>query len=739
MSALRTALASDGTACSDDDLPTQLDASHTCVVFDGIEQGSLDDLDEFEDAVNALFHATSDAQFVSTSQILLHRLPAETRLNLRGLGEVASKELLNQYFSGAGSVIPGTSDELLEFCDGHALTIKFAGALAEYYGSPTKALDAVRRRGVETVRLPGRRKHTRQTSLELCLQTAYEALAEKSRQLLWALAQAPAGVWTQYIDREWLGLGEVDEALASLRKWHLVDVIPIDNQLTRTRVLAPVRRFVIERGSNDESEAFERIIRQVVHGFSMMVAVLELKYDAPNDTPYALQRFKNELPNYLYVLELAQGRQEDKELVTTALSIVQSLMRYFFVLRLPEQGARVMLEATDLAIQIQRLDMASGLAMQFLALAERSGDETLLSKGLTIATNIASISKDPEVLADVAMCQAIGANESGAAKEAEEYARQGFEGYRTLLLSLKDRKDDDGSLEFKRNDLHNKISSALSILGFSLLSQQRYEEAAKAYRHSLQHERGASIAVNRGQTLHQIGNCESNLGNHVVAAKLYIEAAKIFHFVGMEEYLSNAFGELGYSLLEVDVPEISGQLDDNFVSKALMDLKKDATRVFDPNRPLNHQQCIGMIRKLFGTVILLSLTDYGSKLLNFCVELGNETVAVIIDQIQAGARDKDEVFPVSMVDTALSLGVLIALCEEEIKLKGDVDHNTIAQILRAVCEAHEWAQDIMKVTDWVAVYLSRRLRFSGIDAARIREFARNYSNDVVDYLDIVRQ
>ena len=549
VSALRTALAINGTACSDDEFPSRLDAAHTCVVFDGIEQASLDDLDEFEDTVNELFHATSDTQFISTSQILLHRLPAETQLKLGGLGESASRFLLRQSCPGVGDTVHGDTDELLNFCDGHALTIKLAGALTEHYGSATAALNAIHRRGIQFVNLPGRKHHTRQTSLELCLQTAYEALANSSRQLLWALAQAPAGVWTDYIEHKWLDLDDIAEILASLRKWHLVDVVFIDNRRSRTRVLAPVRRFVIERGREEDPKSFEQIIGWVVQSFAMMVAVLELNYDTPEETPYALERFGDELPNFLHVLELAQERQEDEELVTNALSIVQSLMRYFFVLRLPEQGAQVMFGAIDLAFQTRRLEKASGLAMQYLALAQRTQDESLFTKGLGIVNKIASISENPEVLADVAMCQAMAAQRTNDFPKAERYTRQAFEGYRTVLLSLKDKTDEDGSLEFERNDLHNNLSNALGMMGQALLSQQKYEEAAKAYRHSLQHERGASVGVNRGQLLHQIGNCESNLGNHEASAKLYIEAAKIFHFIGMEEYLSNAFSELGRATL----------------------------------------------------------------------------------------------------------------------------------------------------------------------------------------------
>jgi hypothetical protein len=44
----------------------------------------------------------------------------------------------------------------------------------------------------------------------------------------------------------------------------------------------------------------------------------------------------------------------------------------------------------------------------------------------------------------------------------------------------------------------------------------------------------------------------------------------------------------------------------------------------------------------------------------------------------------------------------------------------------------------LSLLDWVTVYLSRRLQFKGVNADRIREFARNYSDDVEDHLDLVR-
>ena len=740
--ALRLALSIDDTVYDDGDLPSRLDAAHTCVVFDGIEQASLDDdLDAFEDTVHALFHATSDTQFVSTSQIVLHRLPTETQLRLRGLGGLASQSLLMQSCPVGGDAIHGNTDELLSFCDGHALTLKLAGALMQHYGSANAALNAIHRFGTQFVNLPGRRGHTRQTSLELCLQTAYKALPDSGRQLLWALAQAPAGVLTHYIKPQWLELDDSAEALASLRTWHLVELDIVDEQLSRARILAPVRRFAIERGSEEDPGLFRQMVGRVVHGFGMMVAVLELKYDDSEDIPYVLRRFGEELPNLVHVLELARERQDDEHLVTTALSIVESLMRYFFVLRLAEPGAQVMFRATDLAFRTGRLERASGLAVQFLALTQRTQSETLFASGLEMVNRIANASDNPEVLADVAMCRAMAAQRAGDYSRAERHARQAFESYRALLSSFEDKTGVNATIE--QEDLQNDLSNALGILGFSLLSQRKYEEAARAYRGSLQHERGAAVGVNRGQVLHQIGNCESNLGKHEAAAKLYVEAARFFHSVGMEEYLSNSFGELGYTLLDVDFTGVADCLNEDIIDHSLVDLGNHAVRIFNLARPLDGSQCIGVVRKLFGMIILLSLTGYGEELGAFCVKMGNETVREVGHQTDAGigsaeADDREELLLILMVDVSLRLGVLVAECERDLGRNGEAGHDTVERILRIVFGANERTQVTMRLLDWVAVYLTRRLGFTGIDAARIREAARNFGEEAGDCLDRIR-
>ena len=161
----------------------------------------------------------------------------------------------------------------------------------------------------------------------------------------------------------------------------------------------------------------------------------------------------------------------------------------------------------------------------------------------------------------------------------------------------------------------------------------------------MQHERGTSVAVKRGQTIYQIGNCESQLGRFRAAVECYFEAAQIFHFVGMEEYLGNALGELGYALLDVEAEDLITDLAPELLAAGLVNLARDVKRVFDFTRPLDHQRCVGIIRKLFGSVVLFTVIGEGERLGEFCTATRQEVLDKLNDQIGRGGRDEEEIFP----------------------------------------------------------------------------------------------
>ena len=743
MAALHTALGRDGVACSATDLPARLDSLQACVVFDGIERSTLDDLEEFEDAIAALHSSTSAAQLVATSQVVLYKLAADARFKVGGLDKQSSRQLLESFGTSGSAITDRELGPLLEFCEGHALTLRLVAALVDYYDGPSAAMRAIKTKGVTAVSLPGRKKPTRTNSLTLCLQLAYDAVSDEGHQLLWTLAESPAGLFTCTLERSWLEIPDPIESLAELRRWHLVDLVPFQDDLSRTHVLGPVRAFAIERARSDDRSRYEKVIDRLVREQKMYVAVLEVSYDDPNDAPYVLQRYGHELPNLLHVLDLAQANQANSELVLTAVMIARTLHRYFFVLGLSEQGARVMHDAAELAFSAGHLKSAGALTLQLVSLANRANDAERLNAGLALADRLEHLTDDGALLADIALCRGIAAHTGEDYEAAESYARKAVAGYRGRGRALVDEQSpgscDDGDARFELADVHGDLSSALGLLGYSLLSLHRFEESAEAYRHSLKHQKGAFAAVNRGQTLHQLGDCESNLGHFREAAGYYLEAAKVFDFVGMEEYLSNALGELGYSLIDLEGKFLPEDLDLEVIERGLQDLARHAKRAFNPDRPLDHKICVSLLRKLFGCLALASLTGKGQLLGSFCVSLGDDVLVVHGGQLSTGSRDKEDALPLVMMDTALRLGVLVAEAEHMCDQDGDISRDTISTLLHTVCETHKWAQHTMRVVDWLALLLTSRWGLQGASPARLREFIENYDDDVVDYLDLSRK
>ena len=77
-------------------------------------------------------------------------------------------------------------------------------------------------------------------------------------------------------------------------------------------------------------------------------------------------------------------------------------------------------------------------------------------------------------------------------------------------------------------------------------------EARTSYETSLNLLCSGSIAVNEGQLLHQIGNCENQLGRHAKAAGALREGCRLLPSSRYAGVYLQCLGELGYTLIELD-------------------------------------------------------------------------------------------------------------------------------------------------------------------------------------------
>lgn len=720
--ALRFAL-SKGRLRADDKIAELLDEADAILVLDGVERANLDDLDAFEDFVAELIRSTASTQFAITSQVPLPVLALDARIELPPLGNQASMAVLN-----AGAPSAGWGDEvemlqLMNACEGHPLTLRIVNALLGYYRSARATKAAMDRSGARELQFPTRRRQDRSTSLDLCLAAAYEALEPNARNLLWSMANLPAGMFSEYIEAGTLGTDDPARALAELRRWHLVESFALAPGLDRIYMLRPVRSFAANRGAVEAPEAYAERVKSVVMSLQMQVAVLEIDTSMQGRDAHVLARYGDEIANLMNVLFLARSGPADAETVSAAISIAGALMRFFFVAGPYEEGVKVLLDAADLARSNALERKAASLALQAAALAQRDGSKQLLARVSSVLTQLEAETVDRAALVDLALGRATLHKAAGQDESARTLSFSAYLAHCSKLRELLAKrngaelpKPDESELD----EAHNDISNALNLLGFALLAEEEFARARKAYLHSLNHQRGSNIGVNRGQALHQLGNCESNLGNFPEAWSCYREAARHFSRIGMSGYLSNAVGEMGYALL--DFPNwVPVELD--LIEAGLVDLEQDMSRVLGVVEPLQAEDCLSMLRKVTGTFIVALLHGGAEAVALLCPRLHGDIVSPAFARMSANDSGSPETqYFLAKIHQVLMFGMMMADLDTAMRQVDGIPSRAVDELLQFAGETDGWSRANLRLADWISEFLTRRWGIVGADKEAIFEF-----------------
>ncbi len=737
--ALHIALSSEGEPLGSEDVPARLDAMVACVVLDGVEQGLISDLEKLEERMAELSAATHAAQFIATSQFRLHRFPAEATIVVGPLGEDASGRLLG----GGQCANSRPFNKLLLICGGHALTLQLASVLILHFGTAGKVVQIIKDRGASAVRLPGVDVGNRSTSLSICLSIAFEALSRIERQALLLFALAPAGLFAKQLEDDYFRIGAGIDNVANLRRWHLVYS---DHAEIRERVSAssPVRLFVAQRWQKDELAEHDRLKDALLNSVGVMVGVIAEQSDAADQIKYMISRYSEEMPNIRWLISEAEEAPDDRHRVFLGLATCSALMRYFFVLCLAEEGALVMLRAAELAIASGQPNRAPAFIAQMLALRRRKDRRTtglaedLLSK-LDVLQGL-----PPNVLGDINVARAMIALNDKDPEAGAAFSKLAFQAYKQAAKIVSDRRPDDPEdldplpdqiIGCRREELHNDIASALKLHGDAMLALGNYTRAAEHYRHSLRHERGGAVAVNRGQTLHQIGNCESHLGNFKGAAECYIDAIGIFHFIGFREFISNATGELGFTLFD-HLPERLMEITDTVFSASLEDLRIEIADAFDPEKGVDPQHCAGLSRKVFGTINVGILSGKSKLAGDWALGIAQEILSTVHIRDTRSPKDMHLRFSAMIVETPLHLAFLVREIEDSCQENGVPDKGAVRELLSICSSIDRWTRTMLHIPEWLATYVRLQLGLTNMSAGRIAEFMINLDDGIEDELDL---
>lgn len=690
---------------ADLELAEYLDAEQACLVLDGWEQMEGSQRERAEDWLVELRRASNAAQLLVTTQVDIQRPNFNFHLVLHGI-EAADSWAMIEHLVRSGTPVDAVSKQAISsIAEGHPLTLRIAAMLVNYYGSGHAAQVHMKRRGAEVLKVPKRVSHDKRTSLQVCLSLAYDALGADEQRVLFLVANSPGGLFSYSFELGKWEISDGPEAIAGARRWNLLRASYPGEPHERLFALSPIAQFVKTRWQVERAEESRRLLKELASHLAATAAVIENRSRDPAETPYVLTRLQQEYPNFLRVFDLAERYPEDEELSLFTGGFCSTLMQYFFILRMGEEGCRVMLRGMRIALRDGRVERASTLLARMMSLAERGGVHEVLPLAINAIEEIEARPLDPVTESNLAIVRALLARTSGDFVEMESHAHSAVDQIKARLEG--DERISQTLPERNLEDIDSDLSDAYNLLGDALLAQQRHADASKAYRSSLLWLRGGSWSVNAGQLLHQIGNCESCAGNHEAAGENYAAAAQIFFDIDMKEYLSNALGELGHTILAGPDSQAVPP-DSDVIERGLIDVAEHVERCYS-KAALDMKDCGASIRKLFGVFVVASL--YGRiEGLNMCATSLRQSVFALEHE------DADEIEPnvQQMIWSAgFHLDVLLMLAETVVEFERRASSSgpnaeDVEKFARACHYQGRWA-DIRRLSfEWLSLYLRKR-------------------------------
>jgi tetratricopeptide (TPR) repeat protein len=693
--ALRRRAAAAGLAPADD-LATMLDEGRACLVLDGVER-LPDGQDVLADLLDRIAAATSDTLIVVTSQSSLPAFAADLRIRLRPLAREASESLLLQGLE-ADALNLAHVGKLLRFAEGHPLTIRILSALVRHFGSTADVLTRLKQFSAGAVAMPARRTHTARTSLDLSLAVAFSDLDERQRRLAWAVAMSPAGFRRDMHPLDSLEIGDVVAVAADLRGWNLIEFQrdptfehdhPAAVVLT---MLSPVRAFVLHRMAAEPREGRLSREKALATQVAFLVSRLQHSFVKKGAAWIGLALLDRELPNALAMFEFARSRvTEDEEFLLIEESLANSTMMLLFTSGRFRLGVQIMRRAAEDVAAAGKTDEAIHFLLQMQVLAERAGDGDNAAFALREAERIGG-NAGGEGLAMLRQLQASAAERRGDHRAAAALAEEALALYDAL-----------GGEQYQAGFAAFQLGRALEFSGNA-------EAALPHYRRAIEVWKREDDPINLASTMHHVGNCEAYACRWRSAVDAYREAARGFIELGTVDYISNALGEAGLILPELESMDDLPERDD--IRAGLLDAVGRLVDMFDSPELIAERLRVSL-RKL-GGMMSMAVHIGNADLLEEAADEISEHILVPMLHIPA------EQVPEDMKMLVWHVQWLTQLCAFLSIGIGTVPREDELPIIVGFAARGFPVPDHGAMSSWLASFLRRIRGFTDITEAQMR-------------------
>jgi tetratricopeptide (TPR) repeat protein/5-methylcytosine-specific restriction endonuclease McrA len=714
---LRAALSSTATG-GEHGLAAQLDHFGGYIVLDGVERAETGADRTFEDTIFDLIAATAKVRFVLTSQVAFSDIDIDYQLLVRPLGSEASQSILTANWSSSYAGETAALSDIERFAEGHPLTLRILNALLRHFEKASIVANRIAKFGAPAVSHPLRKKPHNETSLDKCLSTAFELLDEEAKRLMYIASYLPAGFIEKLVASEEFAITDPESAMATARRWNLLDVVWRTGDVRRLRALSPIRAFFRHRYAAEAPQLTRQLTFELVQLLAAHAMFMDHTYFSGGDSALGVKRFDAELPNIFEAFETARrSLTTEPRYLEWLPRISGSLQRYFFVSGSSQQSAHIVDVGLHAALQDGNHNKACTLAMHLLINGQRLDDPDLSNRAIATLRKIAANTYEPEVLAQRAIAESMLALEDGRLEQARQWAQTAASDLRASIAAA--------SHGDEKHLLH-LLSMALTSLGRADEEARRFAPALLAFEESLKMMVEDDDLLNRGAVHHQIANCQASLQRYPEAISHYLQAATLFNDGKISEHIGNSLSELGHLLVEHDDgPEIVGPAITNDVLQFGAEDVLSSMKWACQHRPaMNNLRTLTAVRRLIGFCMLLSLIRQEDALEEICELVQSQLVKPLSEKLNSDAkRGLTTPQDVTTFVMVLDFSIVVAGNLTAMSLSNDstlsIEHVFFVAQYCHMVELGTFKRYSM--FDWFAAYLRLRHNFLLLTGGALRE------------------
>lgn len=597
-------------------------------VLDSLEKLLINEKDDIEDFITELLSKCPRIQLLITSQIDFSLLDWPLKVfKLQGLNNEESISLIYTMLDEDFELENSEINWILEFSNGHPLTLKLISTLIKYHHSIPRVIQLLKKS--EKVQHPTRQKHNKSTSLSVCLNTIYDILNEKQKEILHFLKFYPVGIIFDFA-RQKYNNDSFFNNVANLQQFFFIEIKEDILAIERLIIPNPIRSFLKAEIENENKKLDIKIEKEAITEIMLSAVIIDLHYISTGhygSPSYGIMRLEAEIPNLLFAGNTANSRAiqyeqlNDLEVRNSYLNIVSGISSAIGQFCFTRTYYKLGIFFAELGIEAYiKLKEFSYASTQYLYLAQMQA-RLFNIQALENTTKKIKIlfdqSREDTVLVNTKWIEGILNFEHkkysdarynfSDAKIALEKIIQDFQCDQTDDIAIVSRNSDKGNLEL----LKSYIAKTYEYEG-------NYLEAIYIYREIIDNLSENFPEGNVASIYHHYAYCLSQTENKKESIKYYSLAIKNFSIIGNFDYVANSISDLGLFIVEEFPEVINGlNLDEDLIIESLRYVNTHLgnmsnfleQRESDPNIiPFE------LIGKIMGIIKALSLSQYSEIL-----------------------------------------------------------------------------------------------------------------------------